>query len=686
MKGVIAEETERIIQKRQATLCGKEFDTGDGVISLPQVDNQYLPNLYCRWVIQTTPGTRVLLASDYFAVENSVQCNTVTNETSSRCNYTVTENTIMTSPGYPSNYPMNTDCFYWIQGQKGQIIEFEKISTICGTLIPPKISSTDRYLFIHFHSDYFQENRGFQVTIRVMDQTQDETTQTSSRNSKGCVEILDDKMTGLVTSPNYPLIYPNNKKCVTIIRAPLPDHFIRLNVTFLDIEGDDNCTFDFLEIYDNEDEGKVSSSGRLCGTFNNEKIYESKENICFPRCKENQVCVRHADNFECVTGSPCVNDVCENGKCIKTTTGTKCYCPPGFDGTLYEDLMIQSDSGRVQVLPGGVLDIKSFDENFEGVYKCLASTQNDFAEFTFLPPRSIASVEGSTALFSCYIPAAAEIQWFKDDVLLLPSINDRLTLLGYGYYLTIDSVTLSDAGQYKCKARSSYGCYVERSASLSVTQKEQEQGVCGRTQGNKDLTQKLTSRISGGTEYCDGNNGTKRKIQSFTIHQNFSQRAPYDNDIALIKLDSPINYTDVIKPICTKPFGLVNDMFFERRVGRKVGRVIGCGRIYENIEEAPTKLHDVYVPNVDRHLCDQADIGHRNFTDSMICAGYDRAYFGDACYGDSGGSLTMQMSRNDPWILVGLVSWGVGCDRSGHYGYYTNVAMFVDWINQQTSV
>lgn len=423
--------------------------------------------------------------------------------------------------------------------------------------------------------------------------------------------------------------------------------------------------------------------------------------------------------------------------------------------------MIQTDSGRVQVLPGGVLDIKSFNENFEGVYKCLASTQNDFAEFTFrltmvedcnldveVPPRNIVSVEGSTALFSCYIPAATEIQWFKDDVLLLASINDRLTVLGYGYYLTIDSVTLSDAGQYKCKARSSYGCYVERSASLSVTQKEQEQGVCGRTQGNKDLTQTLTSRISGGksvdygstpwhviirakkqkktfcggslisenwvvtaahcishyekefhepfvkdnielylgTEYCDGYNGTKRKIQSFTIHQNFSQRSLYDNDIALIKLDSPINYTDVIKPICTKPFRLVNDMFFERRVGRKVGRVIGCGRIYENIEEAPTKLHDVYVPNVDRHLCDQADIGHRNFTDSMICAGYDRAYFGDACYGDSGGSLTMQMSRNDPWILVGLVSWGVGCDRSGHYGYYTNVAMFVDWINQQTSV
>ncbi|KAJ8322198.1 hypothetical protein KUTeg_000669 [Tegillarca granosa] len=455
------------------------------------------------------------------------------------------------------------------------------VSKFCGSE-PLAIFSRTNHVYVYFVSDGFYQEQGFSIYFSTV--------------TNGCVEILDDKMTGLVTSPNYPLIYPNNKKCVTIIRAPLPDHFIRLNVTFLDIEGDDNCTFDFLEIYDNEDEGKVSSSGRLCGTLNNEKIYESKEN--------------------------------------------------SMKLVLYEDLMIQSDSGRVQVLPGGVLDIKSFNENFEGVYKCLASTQNDFAEFTF-----------------------------------------RLTmLLGYGYYLTLDSVTLSDAGQYKCKARSSYGCYVERSASLSVTQKEQEQGVCGRTQGNKDLTQTLTSRISGGTEYCDGYNGTKRKIQSFTIHQNFSQRAPYDNDIALIKLNSPINYTDVIKPICTKPFGLVNDMFFERRVGRKVGRVIGCGRIYENIEEAPTKLHDVYVPNVDRHLCDQADIGHRNFTDSMICAGYDRAYFGDACYGDSGGSLTMQMSRNDPWILVGLVSWGVGCDRSGHYGYYTNVAMFVDWINQQTSV
>jgi secreted trypsin-like serine protease len=58
---------------------------------------------------------------------------------------------------------------------------------------------------------------------------------------------------------------------------------------------------------------------------------------------------------------------------------------------------------------------------------------------------------------------------------------------------------------------------------------------------------------------------------------------------------------------------------------------------------------------------------------------------GDACFGDSGGSLTMRLSDNHPWVLVGVVSWGIGCDRANQYGYYTHVAVFESWIQNHTA-
>jgi len=71
--------------------------------------------------------------------------------------------------------------------------------------------------------------------------------------------VIDGETDGIVTSPGFPVSYPSNVHCTTIIHAPADNHIL-ITVTFLELEGSTNCTYDSLEIFSENLAGKDKDS------------------------------------------------------------------------------------------------------------------------------------------------------------------------------------------------------------------------------------------------------------------------------------------------------------------------------------------------------------------------------------------------------------------------------------------
>ncbi|XP_045641702.1 plasma kallikrein isoform X1 [Ursus americanus] len=162
------------------------------------------------------------------------------------------------------------------------------------------------------------------------------------------------------------------------------------------------------------------------------------------------------------------------------------------------------------------------------------------------------------------------------------------------------------------------------------------------------------------------------QIKELIIHQNYKILDGSGHDIALIKLKTPLNYTEFQKPICLPSKADTNTIYTNCWV-------TGWGFTKEKGEIQNT-LQKANIPLVPNEECQKA---YRDYevTKQMICAGYKEGGK-DACKGDSGGPLVCK--HNGIWHLVGITSWGEGCARREYPGVYTKVAEYVDWILEKT--
>ena len=150
------------------------------------------------------------------------------------------------------------------------------------------------------------------------------------------------------------------------------------------------------------------------------------------------------------------------------------------------------------------------------------------------------------------------------------------------------------------------------------------------------------------------------------------------NDIALIKLDSPVTFRRGLRPACLpyKYKGVPVKSLYQKPA------VIGWGK-RSKTKSGVDHLREAYIPLVDNPSCNTKYQGLREIGSKQICAGDENK---DSCGGDSGGPLLSSELGEGKWAVIGVVSFGPReCAHDGKIpGVYARVDEYLDWIESKT--
>ncbi|TMW50772.1 hypothetical protein DOY81_004160 [Sarcophaga bullata] len=166
-------------------------------------------------------------------------------------------------------------------------------------------------------------------------------------------------------------------------------------------------------------------------------------------------------------------------------------------------------------------------------------------------------------------------------------------------------------------------------------------------------------------------------IEEFILHPNFTfeEFAPI-HDIALIRLDRYVNFTEFIRPVCLP---IQSRLRYKTYVG---SQMVAIGWGSTETSDYSTIKQRVYLQGVNLAVCSkQYNRTRIRILDTHLCAGGVGG--ADICNGDSGGQLVYQQSVDfrDVYVLVGISSFGFKpCGRNGWPGVFTRVGPYMDWI------
>uniref|UniRef100_A0A2H8TEF1 Cubilin n=1 Tax=Melanaphis sacchari TaxID=742174 RepID=A0A2H8TEF1_9HEMI len=205
--------------------CGGALNIDShGTLSSPGSPGKYPPNRDCYWILNAIPGKRIQL--NFFSLRFEQHIN---------CSYDFLE----IRDGFTQHSPM--------------------LAKLCNTTsngLPPPILTSGPHVSLHFHSDSSGQDYGFQMTYSVIE------------GVPGCGGVYTSP-SGIITSPvdltSDNNNYLDNLNCEWHIRMPLKQKLKLAFVKKFGIELTNNCSTDFLEIYDGSNI-KSPLIGRYCGS------------------------------------------------------------------------------------------------------------------------------------------------------------------------------------------------------------------------------------------------------------------------------------------------------------------------------------------------------------------------------------------------------------------------------------
>lgn len=139
------------------------------------------------------------------------------------------------------------------------------------------------------------------------------------------------------------------------------------------------------------------------------------------------------------------------------------------------------------------------------------------------------------------------------------------------------------------------------------------------------------------------------KIAEVIRHPDFNKET-FDNDLALVRLEDHIPFSDFVKPICLGTDKEATEETFFRHHTLRMGHVTGWGQLKENGPQ-PKFLQELRMPIVPQAQCKSST--QFQVTPNMFCAGYAQEIVGDACKGDSGGPFVARSPDDQRWNLLG---------------------------------
>ncbi|XP_058020808.1 serine protease 55-like [Ahaetulla prasina] len=170
-----------------------------------------------------------------------------------------------------------------------------------------------------------------------------------------------------------------------------------------------------------------------------------------------------------------------------------------------------------------------------------------------------------------------------------------------------------------------------------------------------------------------GKPSEKKKLDMVIIHEDFNSTS-LRNNIALILLDSPINFSEKTTPICLP---LLQDLSIWHDCWVATWKTI----MADNVEELTHILTKVEVTLIDRDVCSKEIQG---LIGNVFCA-VSKENMEENCEVERGSPLFCDSGSNMKWFVVGIASWGGNCDPEASPTVYTAIFSYLDWIQKATA-